>query len=182
MWTTYIQRDTCINVPWFIQTNSWVGWCSFVCMDMCTCVHMYITMCMCKYVHHTSVHWCTCTMRNSCTQHTWEEIHVYMCHNSYTHTHMSGRSCSLVCMDVCRCMQRDTYVHVPWFIQTHTWMAAHVFLSVWMCVCLYIRITMHVCMCVTVCMCIYMCVCICVSVYLCRTPVHWCRLSEWPHI
>ena len=52
-----------------------------------------------------------CT-RNTRKQHTCKETHVYLYHNSCTHTRMSGRSCCLVCMNVCTCVHVYHNVYV----------------------------------------------------------------------
>jgi len=180
--TTYMQRDTCINVPWFIQTHAWVAayvvlsvWIYvrvYVCVTVCMCVYMYVCIYVCMYLCRTPAHWRRRTIHNTRTQRTCEETHVYTYQNSYTHTPKTAHVVLSVWIVhvykyLCRtcthwhrhvitqymyvtCMERDTCVHVPWFIQTHTWVAAHVVLSVWMCVGVYMCITMHMCVCVYV--------------------------------
>jgi len=80
---------------------------------MCVRVHMRITVCVCVYVciYITHLHIVEDT-RNTRKQHTCKETHVYLYHNLCTHTHMSGRSCCLVCMNVCTCVHVYHNVYV----------------------------------------------------------------------
>ena len=85
-------------------------------MDVCTCeyvCHKRASTCMCVHMLISYMY----TLTQTCI-HT---IHVYNMHGKrhmctcamiHANTHMSGRSCSLVCMDVCICVSQCVYVCV----------------------------------------------------------------------
>ena len=82
---------------------------------VCVCVCLCVCVCVCIYITHLQIVEDT---RNTHEQHTCKETHVYLYHNPCTHTHMSGRSCCLVCMDVCMCVHvyHSVYVYVCIYI------------------------------------------------------------------
>ena len=124
-YTTYMQRNTCVHVPQFMHSYAWAvthADCVYGCVYVCICgskMCVYVYVCTRVYIIH--VHIDTDTHEhNTCEQHAWKETHVYMYHDSctmiHTSTHMSGRSCSLVCMDVCTCVSRCVYVCVSIYL------------------------------------------------------------------
>jgi len=117
-----MRSDTCVHVPQSAHTHARVA--AHVVLSVWMCVRGYM------YVTNARVRVCVYMyLYQTCTH--WHR-HAY---TQYTYI---------------TCMERDTCVHVPWFIQTHTWVAAHAVLFVWMCVLLYMCITMRMCVCVYV--------------------------------
>jgi len=155
-----------------VVLSVWICVRVYICTSQCVCVSMYITHLYIDvpapcaiHVHniHEKRYMCTCATIHTHT-HTWVAAHVvlsvWMCAGACKETHMY--------------MYHDSYKH------THEWPLTYSCL--YGCVYVSIFVSQCTCACVLQYVCVYMCVCICVSVYLCRTPVHWCRLSEWPHI
>jgi len=164
-----MERDTCVHVPWFIQTHTWVTAHAVLSVWICLLVYMGITMCMCVCVFvsvsHiytlTQIHHIQCTYTTRMQKKTRVHVPQFIHTRAWAVTHVV---CLYGCVYVCMCVsqtcvyeyvytylyhtsshwhghaytqytwtsyiQRDTYVNVPWFIQTHAWVAAHVVLSV----------------------------------------------------
>ena len=107
-YTTYLRSDTCVHIPKFIYTRLSGCTYSLVCMHVCTCVcvcRKCASMCTCVYIFIS--HMYTLTQTRIHTMHVYNmhgKRHMCTCAMIHTNTHMSGRSCSLVCMDVCICV------------------------------------------------------------------------------
>jgi len=91
-----------------------------VCMDVCTCVYVgQKCACMCMCVHVSISYMYTLTQTRMSTIHVNNmhgKRHMCTCTMIHTSTHMSGRSCSLVCMDVCTCVSQCVYVCVSIYL------------------------------------------------------------------
>jgi len=120
--------------------------CSHVCMDMCTCVYvcysMYVYVCI--YIAHLQIdETVPYTMH---VQNVHAKRYMCTCTKIRTHTRTTGRSCSLVCMDLCTCVHEChkcvfacmymyiTHVHIDTDTHTHsihiqhTWKKTHVYM------------------------------------------------------